>query len=98
MTHLSIAPSESSLSALIRAAEALLHLSSSDEVLDAYLSIQESMVDVLEAAPDPMAYSHAWNLISCQGQLDLLDSQNGNQEALLRLKQTVSQSVECLPR
>ncbi|AUD06266.1 hypothetical protein [Spirosoma pollinicola] len=98
MTHLSTAPSESSLSALSRAAEAFLHLSSSDEVLDTYLSIQESLVDVLESAPDPVPYGHSWNLIACQGQLNLLDSQKGNQKALRRLKQTVSQSIECLPR
>jgi hypothetical protein len=97
MTQSSIAPPESLRAALIQAAEAFIRLPASDEVFDAYLSIQESMVDVLQSTPDPNPYGTSWSLIALQESVELLRAQQGNQEALLRLKQQVSQSIACLP-
>jgi hypothetical protein len=94
MLHPSTQSAESTKSAFIRDAQAFLHLTSTDDIFDAYLGLQESLLEVIESAPDPSLYSHVWYLLSLAGQRDLLDYQQGRQEALLRLKQKVSQGIE----
>ncbi|RZM24884.1 MAG: hypothetical protein EOO88_21290 [Pedobacter sp.] len=82
---------------LIQAAESFACLSLGNDVLDAFLDIQEKLCEVMEEIGDPLPYAHTWHFLNNQAQASLMKFLQGNIDALDELKECVRISVELIP-
>jgi hypothetical protein len=97
MFYIRKSPFESPTATLILAGEAFSRLTSTDDVLDAYLNIRETLCEAIEALTDSTPYAHTWNFINGQAQASLMKFLQGNIDELDELKGHIRASIELMP-
>ncbi|MBD2704155.1 hypothetical protein IC229_26160 [Spirosoma sp. BT702] len=99
MSHInSPQPNESPCTALRQQARAFYGLTVADNITLAFSAYRNLLQQTITLASDPTSFAPAWNKLIKDAAVDLVDFEQGDSMALVKLQHSVAASAELLPQ